>query len=230
MGSIVAVSKSSDMNSVCPVCNERFDEFYKQAGEGTEEEGWYLHNAMKHEGVIYHPECFKDKKNLDTSVDTTLEDSAMDTSENNLNEEPMEQAPAEEKAIKAEVERKNDDDTAAAPLENLSIKEETHDTENVKEEPKQEINEVNVKTEPSVSPKIESDETKNDEVKDEELNEENVNSSGNTSFVVDDHMMLAAPVITQQKVVVAIWRKGRNNGPTSVVLYTKHKYISGFKK
>ena len=28
--SIVAVSKSSDMNSVCPVCNERFDEFYKQ--------------------------------------------------------------------------------------------------------------------------------------------------------------------------------------------------------
>merc|ERR1719414_884773 len=115
----------------------------------------------------------------------------------------MEQAPAEEKTIKAEAESKNDDDTTAAPLANLNIKEETHDTEKVKEEPNQEINEMNVKTEPSVSPKIESDETKNDEVKeeakDEELNEENVNSSGNTSLVVDDHMMLAAPVITQQK-------------------------------
>merc|ERR1711872_1022631 len=103
--------------------------FYFQAGEGTEEEGWYLHNAMKHEGVIYHPECFKDKNNMDTSVDTTLENSTMDTSENNVDEVPMEQAPVNEKPIKMEDESKDADDNSTAPMENLNIKEEKEDKE-----------------------------------------------------------------------------------------------------
>ena len=41
-----------------------------------EEGGWYLHNAMRHEGVLYHPECHKDMEKVgqvDTSFNTTIE-------------------------------------------------------------------------------------------------------------------------------------------------------------
>ena len=64
-----------------------------------EEEGWYYHNAMLHEGVLYHPECFKDlEKNggMDSSMDTTADsvmdntaDSAMDTSNGAIKDPAM---------------------------------------------------------------------------------------------------------------------------------------------
>merc|ERR1719195_1054029 len=89
-------------NTACPVCREDFDQFYKQSGEGVEEEGWYFHNAMIHDGVIYHPECFKDlEKNgecLETSMDTTADstaDSNMDTSTPAVQEPEDQEQPME---------------------------------------------------------------------------------------------------------------------------------------
>ena len=61
-------------------------------------------------------------------------------------------------------------------------------------------------------------------------NEEEVKEddpSANTSLVSDDNMMLAAPVVSQPKVVVANWRKGSHIGPSSVILYCMQKYILG---
>ena len=67
-----------------------------------EEEGWYFHNAMIHDGVIYHPECFKDlEKNgecLETSMDTTADstaDSNMDTSTPAVQEPEDQEQPME---------------------------------------------------------------------------------------------------------------------------------------
>ena len=51
-------------------------------GDGSEEGGWYLHNAVRHDDVLFHPECHKDMDKVgqvDTSVDTTIE--TMDTTE-----------------------------------------------------------------------------------------------------------------------------------------------------
>ena len=47
-------------NSVCHVCGEDFDTFYKQ--DETEVDGtWYLKNAMRTEYGVFHPQCHIDK-------------------------------------------------------------------------------------------------------------------------------------------------------------------------
>ena len=51
-------------------------------GDGSEEGGWYLHNAVRHDDVLFHPECHKDINKVgqvETSVVTTIE--TMDTTE-----------------------------------------------------------------------------------------------------------------------------------------------------
>ena len=82
--STVAVGEGDGNASNCLVCREEFDQSYKQ-GDGLEEVGWYLHNAVRNEGVLYHPECHKDMEKVgtaDTSVDTTID--AMDTTEEKI--------------------------------------------------------------------------------------------------------------------------------------------------
>ena len=65
---IRSVSPVEGRNKVCPVCMEEFSHFFEH-GDGDHEEGWYLNNAMEHEGTVYHPECFKDKDNaMDNSL------------------------------------------------------------------------------------------------------------------------------------------------------------------
>merc|ERR1719431_1306870 len=86
--STVAV-KEGDNGSTCPVCREEFEQIYKQ-GEGSEEGGWYLHNAMRHEGVLYHPECYKDLdkvSQVDSSMDTTTDNLDTTANEEKVKEE-----------------------------------------------------------------------------------------------------------------------------------------------
>merc|ERR1712088_1288246 len=74
----VAVEGDKKENTVCPVCREEFDTFYKQ-GEGEGDEGsWHIHNAMRTEEGLFHPECHKDKDNgMDGSmVDTSMEETS----------------------------------------------------------------------------------------------------------------------------------------------------------
>jgi len=131
--STVAVGEGERNNSACPVCREEFDQFYKQA-EGVEEGGWYLHNAMRHEGVLYHPECFKDmEKNTSmetASADTTME--SLDRSDHPVKldqqEEKMESGEKEENIeqpskLKMESENPSEEDLKA--IDSLAIKEET---------------------------------------------------------------------------------------------------------
>lgn len=47
-------------NSSCPECREVFDQVYKEE-EKEEEEGWYLNNAVRVRGEVYHPQCYRDK-------------------------------------------------------------------------------------------------------------------------------------------------------------------------
>ena len=65
---IRSISPVEGRNKVCPVCREEFSHFFEH-GDGDQEEGWYLNNAMEYEGTVYHPECFKDKDNaMDNSL------------------------------------------------------------------------------------------------------------------------------------------------------------------
>merc|ERR1740128_1602794 len=54
----VAVEGDKKEKHVCPVCREEFDTFYKQV-EAEDEGGWYLHNALRTDDGLYHPECHK---------------------------------------------------------------------------------------------------------------------------------------------------------------------------
>ena len=66
-----AVSPVDGRNKVCPVCREEFSHFFEH-GDGDQDEGWYLNNAMEHKGTVYHPECFKDKDNTMDNSHLTL--------------------------------------------------------------------------------------------------------------------------------------------------------------
>ena len=87
----VAVEGDKKEKHVCPVCREEFDTFYKQVTlpaplapklmlllqvEAEDEGGWYLHNALRTDDGLYHPECHKDKDNaMDTSAaDVSVEE------------------------------------------------------------------------------------------------------------------------------------------------------------
>ena len=248
---ISTVAVVEGQNKVCPVCREEFSQFFKQVGivilsktslvcnamvlqggDGNEEEGWYLHNAMEHENVIYHPECFKDKNNVvDTSMDTTT-DSGLDTSAVVTKEEP---ADTEEEEAKPSTEEMQQEDSAQetndVKVELPSAAETSEEDLNVKEEitpiaaPTDAMEESkedaeDVKTETDIKTEDVSEEPQEEEVKEDD-------PSANTSLVSDDNMMLAAPVVSQPKVVVANWRKGSHIGPSSVILYCMQKYILG---
>ena len=247
---ISTVAVVEGQNKVCPVCREEFSQFFKQVGivilsetslvcnamvlqggDGNEEEGWYLHNAMEHENVIYHPECFKDKNNVvDTSMDTTT-DSGLDTSAVVTKEEP---ADTEEEAKPSTEEMQQEDsiqETNDVKVEPPSAAETSEEDLNVKEEitpiaaPTDAMEESkedaeDVKTETDIKTEDVSEEPQEEEVKEDD-------PSANTSLVSDDNMMLAAPVVSQPKVVVANWRKGSHIGPSSVILYCMQKYILG---
>ena len=248
---ISTVAVVEGQNKVCPVCREEFSQFFKQVGivilsktslvcnamvfqggDGNEEEGWYLHNAMEHENVIYHPECFKDKNNVvDTSMDTTT-DSGLDTSAVVTKEEP---ADTEEEEAKPSTEEMQQEDSiqetndvkeeppsaAETSEEDLNVKEEITPIAaptDAMEESKEDAEDV--KTETDIKTEDVSEEPQEEEVKEDD-------PSANTSLVSDDNMMLAAPVVSQPKVVVANWRKGSHIGPSSVILYCMQKYILG---
>ena len=199
-----------------------------QSGDGVEEEGWYLHNAMIHEGVIYHPDCFKDlQKNggLDTSLDTTA-DSVMDTSSGVIKEEAHEESDQEMKPTVPDVKlEQTEEETTAEPASEppaaaepsemeveapVSVKEEQPEslkieamelTEEVKTEPSDQTAD---KVEEKEGLKEEKDEEKDEEkeeVTEESEKELEEESSANTSLVGDESHMMAAPVMSQPKVV-----------------------------
>merc|ERR1712048_664107 len=128
--STVAVGDSDLKNLTCPVCGDEFGQFYKQSGEG-EEEGWYLHNAMKAEdGTIYHPECYKDRAQaLDTSADadttvdneTTIETPALETTEEVVTKQEPTEEEEENKPSEAVI---NPPSEASGVIEEESIKKE----------------------------------------------------------------------------------------------------------
>lgn len=107
----VAVEADKKENSTCPVCREDFDTFYKQ-GEAEDEGSWYLHNAMRTEEGLFHPECHKDK---DNAMDVTLADTSL--------EEPVPEI-KEESTPAAEGESKNETELELS-VENCIIKEES---------------------------------------------------------------------------------------------------------
>ena len=249
---ISTVAVVEGQNKVCPVCREEFSQFFKQVGivilsetslvcnamvlqggDGNEEEGWYLHNAMEHENVIYHPECFKDKNNVvDTSMDTTT-DSGLDTSAVVTKEEPADTEEEEAKPSTEEMMQQEDSiqETNEVKVEPPSAADTSEEDLNVKEEitpiaaPTDAMEESkedaeDVKTETDIKTEDVSEEPQEEEVKEDD-------PSANTSLVSDDNMMLAAPVVSQPKVVVANWRKGSHIGPSSVILYCMQKYILG---
>jgi len=207
--STVAVSKGEEVG-VCPVCREEFDQFYNQGGKAGEEEGWYLHNAMKHEGIIYHPECFKDKDNVvDTSLDSTMDKSTIEQETVVTKIEPLETMETDIKPVVENMETeaggdantcdtvKHEDD---APMEEstepINVKKEPSIEQPTEEEPLEDASDVKqeaeVKTEDDVAEMVDTAEEKTESL------------SANTSLVSDDNLMLAAPVVTQPKVDIQI--------------------------
>ena len=190
-----------------------------------EEEGWYLHNAMIHEGVIYHPDCFKDlQKNgdLDNSLDTTV-DSVMDTSSGVIKEETPEESDQEMKPEVPEVKLEQAEEmitepTPAEPTEMVvetpvSVKEEQPEPESVNTEAMEAMElseEVKTELTDSTANKLEEPEQEVKEETEKEVEAEKEvetekeveeESSANTSLVGDESHMLAAPVMSQPKVV-----------------------------
>merc|ERR1719154_83935 len=206
--STVAVVEGEGNTSVCPVCREEFDQFYKQ-GDGMEEGGWYLHNAVRVDGVLYHPECHKDMEKVghgDTSVDTTID--TMDTSEEKVHTDGLEEPVGQILELVKE-EPEADIDVKPEVLDNDSEKIESSvekmDTEciGVKEEGVEkelkptDDNDNNVEVKGEVVG--EGDESM------EEVNEDEV-ASANNSLVADGAESgansLSAPVVAQPKVVM----------------------------
>ena len=189
-----------------------------------EEEGWYLHNAMIHEGVIYHPDCFKDlQKNggLDNSLDTTA-DSVMDTSSGVIKEEAQEEPDQEMKSevpdVRPEQTEEIKTEAAAEPPATaepsemevetpVSLKEEQSEPESVNTEAMEAMeltDEVKTELTDQTAEKLEEsekEENEEKEVKEEAEKELEEESSANTSLVGDESHMLAAPVMSQPKVV-----------------------------
>ena len=129
----------------CPVCMEQFDQFIKRKQvvlslsrfvnliftrfvscfQGDWEEGdngqWHLHNAVKMEEVVYHPECFKDhqkkmeRDQLDASNVSEMSESApMEVDEEVKVEEATEE---EEKEVKEEAEEAKEEPKVEDKLE-----------------------------------------------------------------------------------------------------------------
>merc|ERR1712037_146970 len=92
----VAVEGDKKENTVCPVCREELDTFYKQ-GEGEGDEGsWHIHNAMRTEEGLFHPECHKDKDNgMDGSMEETYSPVKKGVKEEKEEKEKVEDAIAE---------------------------------------------------------------------------------------------------------------------------------------
>lgn len=188
---------------------------------------------MVYEGIVYHPECFKDKNNamdnsLDTSADTAMETSVVAENEVVPKQEPMTEEepkiPEEDKAvapIKAENDKEESMEVTETETESVSIKEENDP-----------VQETNVQEDPNVEEMETKDEEANEEVKPEEekaVEDKEEDLSANTSLVSDDNMLLAAPVVTQPKVVVTKWRRERHWSPSSVLFYCMQKYILGHR-
>jgi len=196
--STVAV-REGDNGSTCPVCREEFEQIYKQ-GEGSEEGGWYLHNAMRHEGVLYHPECYKDldkASQVDSSIDTTTENIDTSVSEEKVNEEEKNSGDivgnivVKEEDVKMEV---SEEDKETNPVENMDT--DSHgDVKDVKPLDDN-ANNLEVKHEPTDEVQSAAENPKPDE----EL------GSANNSLVADGAESgmnsLSAPVVAQQKVEI----------------------------
>jgi len=93
-----------------------------------EEGGWYLHNAMRHEGVLYHPECHKDMEKVgqvDTSFNTTIE--AINTTKKEVDglEEQYGEILGKDKEdyvdpdVNIEAAAANDTEKVASPVKNM---------------------------------------------------------------------------------------------------------------
>ena len=183
--------------------------------EGNEEEGWYLHNAMVYEGTVYHPECFKDKNNaMDSSLDTSADQTMAEENEVVPKEEPMSQ---EVDKVVSPAEAENGESMEVTVAEPVSIKEEKDAVQQTDNQENAPVEEMEVKSEEPVE-KVEPEEEKAEDKQEDQ--------SANTSLA-DDNMLLAAPVVTQPKVVVTKWRKDRHWGPSSVLFYCIQKYILG---
>lgn len=191
-----------------------------------EEEGWYYHNAMVHEGVIYHPECFKDlEKNggcMDSSMDTTADsvmdntaDSAMDTSNSAIKDPAMDVEEMTPMVADVKLEQPEQSEEESQPSSNemetpISVKAEDEPLEpEIKTESAPPQQAESVEAEPNTENPEDPSEEVNKEPKEEEeeedkkLAEEETDkaSSANTSLVGDESHELAAPVMSQPKVV-----------------------------
>ena len=180
---------------------------------------------MVYEGTVYHPECFKDKNNaMDNSLDTSA-DTGMETAvaENEI-------VPKEEQIAKEEP-KSQEDEQFVSTVEAENAKEESMELSEAETGPvpiKEEIDALQ-ETDVHDNANVEEMELKNDEADEEEEKtvEDKEDRSANTSLVSDDNMLLAAPVVTQPKVVVTKWRRDRDWSLSSVLFYCMQKYILG---
>ncbi len=180
---------------------------------------------MVYEGTVYHPECFKDKNNaMDNSLDTSA-DTGMETAvaENEI-------VPKEEQIAKEEP-KSQEDEKFVSTVEAENAKEESMELSEAETGPvpiKEEIDALQ-ETDVHDNANVEEMELKNDEADEEEEKtvEDKEDRSANTSLVSDDNMLLAAPVVTQPKVVVTKWRRDRDWSLSSVLFYCMQKYILG---
>merc|ERR1712233_206099 len=201
--STVAVEEG-DNGRTCPVCREEFEQIYKQ-GEGSEEGGWYLHNAMRHEDVLYHPECHKDLDKagqVDSSMDTTTENIDTTVNEEKVNEEEKSSSDSVGNILEMVKEEdikmgESEEDKGTSPVENM-------DTESNEMGEEKDINPLD-------------DNANNLEVKHETMDEvqsaaevpkpDEELGSANNSLVADGAESgmnsLSAPVVAQQKVVIS---------------------------
>merc|ERR1712130_475443 len=162
-------------------------------------------NAMRHEDVLYHPECHKDLDKagqVDSSMDTTTENIDTTVNEEKVNEEEKSSSDSvgnilemvKEEDIKME---ESEEDKGTSPVENM-------DTESNEMGEEKDINPLddnanNLEVKHETMDEVQS--AAEDPKPDEEL------GSANNSLVADGAESgmnsLSAPVVAQQKVVIS---------------------------
>jgi len=195
----------------CPVCMEEFDQFYKQ-GENDEEGGWYVHNAVLEDGVVFHPECLKDKdkgldiSTADSSVNEALE--SMDTEEKVVEDVTVKSEEVEMKEESKEVSVDEPNSISVKAEESSEVNPErvpSPDLKDVKVESDKEgkttdnnDNNVDMKDDSAVKDENSEETPDSSEVVTEEPSKEEAGSAN--ASLLEEGSNLSVPVIGSQKV------------------------------
>ena len=126
----VQILNDSDTGT-CPICREEFEQFFKQDSVDTpkvgappteDDEGWHYRNAVRMEGIVYHPQCHQDQKKHLDRLDSSVMSEATETEDESEAEQTQIKSEVTEETseVKMEVAEREDDQPNDVVMEDAS--------------------------------------------------------------------------------------------------------------